>query len=143
MFITHIRLLQSTMQAPTSYSDFIKRSSEGKIIYMQDVLAIYLISEYIYTNNYIDNMISDLNFCNRIMLEYISEVVSFQCPSIFLYMYVFVLYGNTSAHAVYLFILPVIEILKFDWLRQILYAAILCFLTNLIFILQLPFTLTK
>ena len=29
-------------------------------------------------------------------------------------------------------ILPLIEILKFDWLRQILYAAILCFLTNLI-----------
>ena len=27
-------------------------------------------------------------------------------------------------------ILPLIEILKFDWLRQIIYAAILCFLTN-------------
>ena len=33
------------------------------------------------------------------------------------------------------FILPLIEILKFDWLRQILYAAILCFLTNLIFLI--------
>ena len=32
-------------------------------------------------------------------------------------------------------ILPLIEILKFDWLRQILYAAILCFLTNLIFLI--------
>ena len=31
-------------------------------------------------------------------------------------------------------ILPLMEILKFDWLRQILYAAILCFLTNLIFL---------
>ena len=33
------------------------------------------------------------------------------------------------------FILPLIEIFKFDWLRQILYAAILCFLTNLIFLI--------
>ena len=33
------------------------------------------------------------------------------------------------------FILPLIEILKFDWLRQILYAAISCFLTNLIFLI--------
>ena len=33
------------------------------------------------------------------------------------------------------FILPLIEILKFDWLRQILYAAILRFLTNLIFLI--------
>ena len=33
-----------------------------------------------------------------------------------------------QANAVFLFILPLIEILKFDWLRQILYAAILCFL---------------
>ena len=32
-------------------------------------------------------------------------------------------------------ILPLIEILKFDWLRQIIYAAILCFLTNLIFLI--------
>ena len=32
-------------------------------------------------------------------------------------------------------ILPLIEILKFDWLRQILYAEILCFLTNLIFLI--------
>ena len=32
-------------------------------------------------------------------------------------------------------LLPLIEILKFDWLRQILYAAILCFLTNLIFLI--------
>ena len=31
------------------------------------------------------------------------------------------------------FILPLIEILKFDWLRQILNAATLCFLTNLLF----------
>ena len=40
--------------------------------------------------------------------------------------------GNTV-----LVILPLIEILKFDWLivRQILYAAILCFLTNLIFLI--------
>ena len=30
-------------------------------------------------------------------------------------------------------ILPLIETLKFDWLRQILYATILCFLTDLIF----------
>ena len=35
---------------------------------------------------------------------------------------------------VHVFILPLIEILKFDWLRQILYAAKLCFLTNLIFL---------
>ena len=33
------------------------------------------------------------------------------------------------------FILPLIEILKFDWMRQILYAAILCFLTYLIFLI--------
>ena len=33
------------------------------------------------------------------------------------------------------FILPLIEILTFDWLRQILYAAILCFLTNSIFLI--------
>ena len=32
-------------------------------------------------------------------------------------------------------ILPLIEILKFDWMRQILYAAILCFLTNIIFLI--------
>ena len=32
-------------------------------------------------------------------------------------------------------ILPLIEILKFDWLRQIIYAAILCFLTSLIFLI--------
>ena len=31
------------------------------------------------------------------------------------------------------FILPLIEILKFDWLRQINFAALLCFLINLIF----------
>ena len=34
----------------------------------------------------------------------------------------------------HIFILPLIGILKFDWLRQILYAAIL-FLTNLIFLI--------
>ena len=32
-------------------------------------------------------------------------------------------------------ILPLIEIMKFDWLRQILYAAVLFFLTNLIFLM--------
>ena len=40
-------------------------------------------------------------------------------------------------------ILPLIEILKFDWLRQILYAAILCFLTNLIFLRALSISTAK
>ena len=39
------------------------------------------------------------------------------------------------ASVIYTIILPLIEIFKFDWLRQILYAAILCFLTNLIFLI--------
>ena len=34
-----------------------------------------------------------------------------------------------------IFILPLIEIFKFHWLRQKLYAAVLCFLTNLIFLI--------
>ena len=38
-------------------------------------------------------------------------------------------------------ILPLIEIMKFDWLRQILYAAIFGFLTNLIFLIC-PFHVT-
>ena len=39
------------------------------------------------------------------------------------------------------FILPLIEILKFDWLRQIQYAAIFCFPTNRIFLIC-PFHVT-
>ena len=47
----------------------------------------------------------------------------------------FVWMETPHIHRIYPIILPLIEILKFDWLRQILYAAILCFLTNLIFLI--------
>ena len=59
-------------------------------------------------------MYRDLMFCNFVASRY-----AFPSPG----------------HIRVLFILPLIEILKFDWLRQLLYAAILCFLTNLIILI--------
>ena len=46
-----------------------------------------------------------------------------------------------KSYLIYCLILPMIEIFKFDWLRQILYAAILWFLDNLIF-LKFPIYVT-
>ena len=49
--------------------------------------------------------------------------------------------GFLIVHPLREFILPLIEILKFNWLRQVQYAAIFCFPSNLIFLIC-PFHVT-
>ena len=58
--------------------------------------------------------------------DWMIELTSFQFDRVFAF-------PVDEKCEVNIIILPLIDILKFDWLRQIIYAAIWCYHTNLIF----------